>query len=421
MQEISLEDIEDWYLNQLKVRFKKEHKVLSKFFSMSDKQLGQTKNSLKSWKNRDFQEENEENKLDEKTQKILERFVDSIVENLDEIRIPSIHFENISYENSQKYCDSIKKLYAVYNSQGRKAIPRFGKQYKIEIKEVDLHLRKIGDLTQKIGKFLRKNYQDGKIAENEIKGIPQLKHNIERLGTTKGKIDGMDNELQEMKDNLLTNENNLLKLSKDADLQLFEKIEHEETIKSNELRDSLKFKKAFKKLKKSLEKGTIYTRGINESDIRPYIKDPIRTILQEGPKLNNLREILIKTRLILEDKKDPLKLKADLKNKIITNINQIVSENKLESLINENLEIKARKEEIREILKKKGIEQKRTELKNKISQLTLDVEHYSNDLKYRKREYKELLTKISDDRNDLQKIIEEQIGEEVKIKIIVPK
>ena len=184
MQEISLEEIEDWYLEQLKIRFKREHKVLSKFFSVSEKELAQTRNSFNTWKNRDFSEE--ENKLDEKTQKILARFVDSMVENLDEIRIPSIHFENISYENSQKYCDSIKKLYSVYNAQGRKAIPKFGKHYKIEIKEVDLHLRKIGDITQKIGKFLRKNYQDGKIAETEIKNVPQLKHNIERLGSIKG-------------------------------------------------------------------------------------------------------------------------------------------------------------------------------------------------------------------------------------------
>jgi len=418
MQEISLEEIEDWYLNQLKIRFKREHKVLSKFFNISEKELGQTRNSLKTWKNRDFQ--SEEYKLDSTSQKILERFVDSVVENLDEIRIPSIHIENISYENSQKYCDNIKKLYSVYNSQGRKAIPRFGKQFKIEIKEVDLHLRKIGDLTQKIGKFLRKNYQDGKIAEGEIKNIPQLKHNIERLGSIKGKIDGMDNTLQEMKENLSINENDLLKLSEDTDLQMFEKIEREETFKSNELRDFLKFKKAFKKLKKSLEKGTIYARGIKESDIRPYIKDPVRKILQEGPKINNLKEILIKTRLILEDEKDPLKLKADLRNKIIVNINQIVSENKLEPLINENLDIQARKEEFRGRLKEKGIEQKRTDLKNRISQLTLDVEHFSNDLKHRKREYKELLKKISHDRDDLQKKIEEQIGEVVKIKIIIP-
>ncbi|QEE16358.1 hypothetical protein DSAG12_02188 [Promethearchaeum syntrophicum] len=418
MQEISLEEVENWYLDQLKIRFKREHKVLSKFFSLSEKELGQARNSIKTWKDRDFQ--SEETKLDDKTQKILERFVDSVVENLDEIRIPSIHIKDISYENSQKYCDSIKKLYSVYNSQGRKAIPRFGKQFKIEIKEVDLHLRKIGDLTQKIGKFLRKNYQDGKIAENEIKNIPQLTHNIERLGSIKGKIDGMDEELNDMKNNLTIHENDLLKLSEDADLQLFEKIEQEETVKSNNLRDYLKFKKAFKKLKKSLEKGTINARGITDNDIRPYIKDPVKTILNEGPKLNRLRDILIKTRLILEDEKDPLKLKKDLRNKIIVNINQIVSENKLEPLINENLEIKIRKEEIRGILKNKGIEQKRTDLKNKISTLTLDVEHFSKDLKHRKREYKELLSKISSDRDDLQKKIEEQIGEEVKIKIIIP-
>jgi len=418
MQEISLEEIEDWYLEQLKIRFKREHKVLSKFFSVSEKELAQTRNSFNTWKNRDFSEE--ENKLDEKTQKILARFVDSMVENLDEIRIPSIHFEKISYENSQKYCDSIKKLYSVYNAQGRKAIPKFGKHYKIEIKEVDLHLRKIGDITQKIGKFLRKNYQDGKIAEGEIKNIPQIQHNIVRLGSIKGKTDIMESSLKEMRENLSSLENDLLKLSEDTDLQLFEKIEREETIKSNQLRDYLKFKKAFKKLKKSLEKGTIYARGISENDIRPYIKDPVRTILHEGPKLYRLREVLIKTRLILEDEKDPLKLKADLRNKIIVNINQIVSENKLEPIINENLDIQVRKEEIRERLQKKGIEQKRTDLKSKISTLTLDVEHFSNDLKHRKREYKELLSKVSSDRDDLQKKIEEQTGEEVKIKIIVP-
>ncbi|MHA1766245.1 MAG: hypothetical protein ACTSW5_13980 [Promethearchaeota archaeon] len=419
MQEISLDELEDWYLEQLKIRFKREHKVLKKFFSMSEKELGQTKNAFTTWKTSNGNEEGE--KIDEKTRKILERFVDSIVETLDEIRIPSIHLKNISYENSQKFCDSIKKLYSVFNTQGRKAIPRFGKRFKLEIKEVDLHLRKVGDLSQKIGKFLRKNYQEGKIAENEIKNIPQLKHNIERLGSIKGKIDEMDKNLKDMQQNLTDFENQLFKLSEDPDLQLFEEIEREETKKSNELRDSLKFKKAFKKLKKSLEKGTIYARGISENDIRPFIKDPVKKILQEGPKINNLREILIKTRLILEDEKDPLKLKADLRNRIIDNINQIVSKDKLGPLISEILKIQAKKEEIREHLKAKGIEQKRTELKNKIASLTLDLEHFTNDLNHRKREYKELLAKISNDRDELQKVVEEQIGEQIKIKIIVPK
>jgi len=108
-----------------------------------------------------------------------------------------------------------------------------------------------------------------------MKNVPQLKHNIERLGSIKGKTDVMDSSLKEMQENLTTFENDLLKLSEDPDLQLFEKIEREETFKSNELRDSLKFKKAFKKLKKSIEKGTIYTREISESDLRPYIKDPV--------------------------------------------------------------------------------------------------------------------------------------------------
>jgi hypothetical protein len=418
MKEINLEELEEWYLKQLKNRFKKEHKILQKLFKMSERELAETKNGFKSWCDPKRPTLAGVEPLDEKSQKIMERFVEKIEDFLGKIDIPTVH-NDVSHETSQKFTEEIKKLYIAYNANGKKAIPRFMKQYKLELKEVDLHLRKIGDLANKIGGFLRKNYKDGKDAEAVIKKMPKLSHDIDRLGKIKSKINEMDARMAEMLENLTIMEESLYKFQDDNDVKEYEKIEQESKKKTSQLRDKLKFQKAFKKLKKSLEKGTIYSKGLKEDDIKPYIKRPITKILQDGPKLNILKDILIKTRLMLEDENDPLQLKADLKRRIIDNINQIVGKNILEPLIIDIIEIKKRKDEIESILKTKGIDSQRKELKEKIATATIDMEHFENDLKRRKREYTDLLQKVGEDRNALQKSIEKETGEPVKIKVMI--
>jgi len=203
VKEIDIEDIEDWYSKQLSKRFKREHKVLGKLFKEAEKQVSVAINSFKGWKDPERMRDTKEGEkpLDEKSQKIVERFVDSITEALSNIKIPTIH-NQISYETSENFCETVKKVYIVYNQQGRKSIPRFGKKYSLEIKEVDLHLRKIGDLSAKVGKFLLKNYSEGKTAEGIVKTIPRLKHDIERLGFIKGKLDDMTQKHTEMEDSL---------------------------------------------------------------------------------------------------------------------------------------------------------------------------------------------------------------------------
>ena len=50
----------------------------------------------------------------------------------------------------------------------------------------------------------------------------------------------------------------------------------------------------------------------------------------------------------------------------------------------------------------------------------MDLEHFENDLNRRKREYRELLEKVSNDRNELQKIIEKETSESIKLHVIIP-
>ncbi len=415
--EIPLDELKEWYLKSLQTRFKRQHKLLSKLFSNAEREMAEARTSLRTWTQRTLAKEEET--LDPKNQAIMERFIDNVVTALESIEIPTVHVD-ITYENSMNFVDEIKKVYGIYNNQGRKSIPRFGKAYKIEIKEIDLHLRKLGNLSAKINKFMLKNYQEGKIAENLLKKIPLLNNNIERLGNSKGKIGNLEQDRELMKVKLTGMEEKLYELSKDPDLQNLERIEDLEQKKKTQLSDSLKFKKAFKKLLKGMEKGTVRARELRQDQIKSYIKSPITNILKDGPKIPQLRQILIKTRLLLEDKQDPLKMKTDLKNRIIENINQIVSKNALETSIREIIEIREEKYECKKLLEKKGIEHKRNELKEKIATLTMDFDHFENDLNRRKREFKELLEKVSNDRNELQKLVCEETFEEIKIKVIIP-
>ncbi len=415
--EISLNELEEWYLKSLENRFKRQHKLLSKIFTTSEKEIAEARISLKTWTERSSK--NEEEPLDPKNQKIMERFIDNVVNALEEIKIPSIHV-NISYENSITYTEGIKKVYLIYNEQGRKSLPRFGKAYRLEIKEIDMHLRNLGNMSAKVNKFLLKNYKEGKLAEQLLKKIPLLSNNIERLGNYKTKIDAANNTQKEMKDNMKNMEEKLYELSQDPEIQEYEKIERIEDKISTQLSDSLKFKKAFKKMIKAIEKKTINARDIRPERMKAYIKNPISTIIKEGPKIHQLRQILIKTRMLLEDEKEPLKMKADLRNRIITNINQIVSNNSLEPTILELIKIKEQKEEVKKKIDKKGIATQRAELKDKIATSTVELEHFENDLNRRNREFKDLLEKVKNDRIELKNSVLEETGEDIKIKVVIP-
>jgi len=169
-----------------------------------------------------------------------------------------------------------------------------------------------------------------------------------------------------------------------------------------------------------LEKGKYNVRGVTEDEIRPYMKNPVNSILDEGPQIPRLREILIRTRLLLEDDQNPLQIKADLRKRIIDNINKIVTNHSLQPQIETLLEIRKQKKEASLLLKEKGLESKRDELKEKISTLTIDLEHFTNDKNRRQREYDELIERVVRDRDNLAETIKRETETEIKIKIIIP-
>ena len=234
--EIDLSGLEDWYLTQLENIYSKHHKILGKLFKKAGNEVAQIKTALKNWTNR--KPADDEEKIDEKTKRIMQRFLQSVDESLDKIEIPTYH-SKISYVNSRKFVEGVQRSYQTYNAEGKKALKRFWKSFQLEIKEVDLHLRKLGEYSTKINQFLLRKYTEGKEAESLLKNIPQLEHYIERLGQSKVKIDGMDKEFENMQEFLKNQEEELFELSKNADIQKLERLEQQNMRLDRDFRNQL--------------------------------------------------------------------------------------------------------------------------------------------------------------------------------------
>ena len=59
--------------------------------------------------------------------------------------------------------------------------------------------------------------------------------------------------------------------------------------------------------------------------------------------MNQLKDLLLKLRNMIEDEDDPLQLKGELKPKILANIHEIVNENLLEPYIADINELRTKK------------------------------------------------------------------------------
>ena len=151
MIEISLEEFEDYYKEQLESQFFKVKKAVKK-------QLSDIKESLVEIKvcTDHFIEAGEGN-IDEKALKSLHFFSDKIRKEIDEVGVPE---EDITYDAMYNLLNSIKKLFTNINDIAKKSIPKFQKQLQSEIKELSYITRKLGNKQKILDEFLRKKYAD---------------------------------------------------------------------------------------------------------------------------------------------------------------------------------------------------------------------------------------------------------------------
>jgi len=406
MIEISLEEFEDYYKEQLESQFFKIKKAVKKQLSDINESLLEIKVCT------DHFIEAGEGKIDEKALKSLHLFSDKIRKEIDEVGVPE---EDITYDAMYNLLNSIKKLFTNINDIAKKSIPKFQKQLQSEIKELSYITRKLGNKQKILDDFLRKKYTDVKDAEYLLKKLPKLFALKENIENAKSDLEAFEKDLEERQ---AKQENLTEALKKIEKNELFKELDQLEAklarLRMN-INDQFGFKKALKKLKFELEKDTMHIPNVNVYFLRDFLKNPINSLVNESRDLPKFSALLIQLRHVLEENK--LNLKSDVKDKTIHQINAIFDEKTIQNDIDNIKIIRSEIDDIKKKIEHEGLAVKREEIKNKISLNTVKLEHLENDLDRKNKDYLRYLTSLKTEREGIQKSIIDVINQEVKLTI----
>ena len=178
----------------------------------------------------------------------------------------------------------------------------------------------------------------------------------------------------------------------------------------------LKFRKVLNKVKVAIEKGQYSLRDVNSSGIRDYLKDPIKTILDEGENHSRLTNLLVQVRYALEQ--GQIAIKKETKEKILENINEIVGDEKiLKPFIVEIKENQAELAQLKKNIEQKGWGKKLEDIREEIALVNGTKDHVIGDLDNLTNQYHQALEKLKEQREILQDQLKEETGEDVKIQI----
>ena len=406
MIEKDLDEFEDFYKEKLNSQFFKIKKFTNKSLQDIRKSLIEIKVCL------DHFLETGKEKIDQKAKKSLNFFSDRIRREIDEIEIPE---EEINYDNIMDLLNSIKKLFTSINEIARKSLPKFHKEVQAELKELNYHTRKLGKKQAQLDEFMRKKYTNVKDAEFLLKKLPKLFSLKENIEHAKIDLDEFENELEERKTKLEELNSELINLEKN---ELFNELEAEKE-KLFQLQMSINneigFKKALKKFKFELEKGTVHVPNIELNYLRDFLKNPIKMLSNERKDLPKFTSLMVQLRHVLEENK--LNLKSETKQKTIEQINAIFDEKLLQAKIEDYLKLKEVIKELEKQIEEAGLTQKLEELKNQISSNTIKLEHIEADYNRKNKDYTRYLSALKTEREDFQNLVEEILKEGVKLNI----
>ncbi|MBD3212802.1 MAG: hypothetical protein GF311_09360 [Candidatus Lokiarchaeota archaeon] len=405
MVEVELDQFEEFYKNRLNDIFYKEKKVASKLIEEIQENFVEIKICMEH-----FMEK--EDQLEKKAVRSLNFFSDRIRKEIDEINIPK---EDITYDNLLKLLNSMKKLFNNINDVARKSLPKFQREAQSEIKELNYLTRKLSKTHASLEKFIRKKYTDVKEAEDVLDRLSKFYALIDNIENAKNDLDKFEHEFEEATQTLKNLNQQLIKLEKD---ELFEDLKkyRDQLFKLKiTINNELGFKKALKKLRVEVERENIHLSNLDENYIREFIKNPIKILASEGKDLTRFRGLLVQLRHVLEENK--LNLKADKREKTIEQINKIFDEEGIYNDLDKYQELKDNIKDLKNQIKKKGLDEKREELQNEISVYTQRVEHLENDVERKNKDYLKYLATLKRDRAKFQKEVEQIIDEEFKLVI----
>ena len=408
MIEVQLDEFEDFFKLRINAQFLKVRKATKRLIADIRSSLIDIKVCMDHFLS-------SSDKIDQKSLRSLNLFSERVKNYVDEIEIPEE--DDISYSNILDLINSVKKLFKSINEIARKSLPKFQRDVQSEIKELNYRTRKLQKKQVILDTFLRKKYGDVKSAEDLLKRVPRLFTLKENIENTKTDLEDFENLREETNSNLEKLNTELIELEKN---ELFKKRddERDELFRLKmKINEEIGFKKALKKLKFELDKGSIHVSNVNLNYLRDFLKDPVKMLAKESKDLPQFSTLMIHLRHTLEDG-NKLQLKTDTKDKTIEQINKIFDEKIVHDYIENYKKINESIKEIDDKIKDAGLAEKLDEIKNTIASKSAKLEQIQSDLDRRNKDYVKYLESLKEERESLQDLISNILEDEIKINII---
>ena len=312
--------------------------------------------------------------------------------------------------------NSVKKFFTSIQEIARKSLPKFQKEVQPQVKELEYLTRKLGKKQGELDAFLRKKYTEVRDAEYLLKKLPKLFTLKENIEHAKADLEKFEKELEERKVQQEQLNKQLIEIEKNY---LFKELETEKNkLFQSQLKinNEIGFKKALKKFRFEIEKGSIHVLNIDLNHLRDFLKNPIKLLVSERKDLPKFTSLMVQLRHTLEKKK--LNLKTETRQKTLDNINAIFEEKVLQSNIENYLQLREGIKTIEKKIEEEGLAENLEKLKNTIATNTMKLEHAHNDYERKNKDYTRYLSTLKAEREDFQKVIEAVLKEQIKINII---
>ncbi|GAB4305997.1 MAG: hypothetical protein Kow0069_02300 [Promethearchaeota archaeon] len=407
MPEINLDDLEAWYGDFLSRKYGKLRKRARKVLEQIVRLMYDMQNAISRL------EEKQDGISSELARKAAARFCQKMREQFEQLRVP----EEVTYQVLRDLVEEIKKLFQNLNLIAKQNVRKMsGEDIKEELKEIDFLTRKLSGEHVKLDKFIRTKYVEAREAEGLLLTLQKLYQTIDKITRLKQKLDELEKQAAELEERLKAKEEELLSMEAHPQIQELAALEKSIFQKRLKFRDLLKFRKVLNKVKTGLEKRSFSIRDVTTATLREYLKDPVATILAQGPSHPQLTAMLVQIRYAIEN--NILPLKKATRDKVLENIAEIVGDKRLlKEPVEEILGLERKKERVAAEISKLGLLKDRDDVKEEIAQMTVTLEHLKNDADVVRNQFHQALEKLKEQREVLQEELQNQTGEQVKVQI----
>ncbi len=405
MDNIPLDELEKWYKSRLEEKFSKLRQNIQKSLEKIILQLSLMRESLKRIEVKPVEIK------DDRTKKSLERFLAKYTEEFDKVRMP----DEINYRRTKDIIDAVQKLFVAMNEIGRTHIPRLVNLYKDELKEIEFGSRKLGEEIKKLDEILRKKYTDAQEAEGLIDKMQNFTQIIDKIERTRAKLGELTQQKEKLEDESTRLERDLIDTEHDEVLTQFTSLRNKIFQEKSDLDLKLKFKKGLQKAKVIMVKDSMILKGINENQLKDFLKDPVESIVLQGENTPQLTQMLVQLRVAIEGGR--LELKSDTKDRILENIQEIIEKKILKENIHQILELNTKIKDLQKQVDNRGLLAKVDGLKDNIAHITSEMQHLIGEIQRTKEESDQAVQKLKDARETVQTSIKKNVGQDIKIQI----